>query len=198
MARNRDPFMSALRRQRERAISGAFRPGRPIVILDEAQALRLSTTPVREALAWLGGEGLIERGAAGGYLGLRAEPSLIAGRYRMRLRCLLAAVEETTPMLAALPSTRGAVLDDIAVGSGDAILLSVYTRMQEQLAPLTAVERTVLGEHPDGLDAIADARASGDAHQLKTALEVYHLLRIDAAPLLAAALVRRTSDIDNS
>ena len=37
MARNRDPFMSALRRLRARAVGAAFTPGRPIVILDEAQ-----------------------------------------------------------------------------------------------------------------------------------------------------------------
>ena len=47
MARNRDPFMTALRRQRERAISGAFRPGRPIVILDEATSY---TDPENEAV----------------------------------------------------------------------------------------------------------------------------------------------------
>lgn len=196
MARSRDPFMTALRLLRDRAVSAAFRPGRPIIILDEAQAIGLSTTPVREALAWLGGEGLVERGAAGGYLGLRADPPLIAGRYRMRMRCLLAAIDETAPVVAALSSTPGAVLDDIAVGSGDAILVGVYAAMQEQLAPVVAVEGTVLGEYPGGLEAIAEARASGDVERLKATLEAYHLLRIDAAPLLAAELVRRTSDLE--
>src|SRR5690606_31398125 len=33
MARNRDPFASALRTLRERAIAGAFSPGKPIIIL---------------------------------------------------------------------------------------------------------------------------------------------------------------------
>ena len=88
MARNRDPFASALRTLRERAIAGAFSPGKPIIILDEAQSLGLSTTPIREALAWLGGEGLIERAPAGGYAGLRLDPAGRAGRSRLRLHCL--------------------------------------------------------------------------------------------------------------
>ncbi len=193
MARNRDPFMSALRRLRARAVGAAFQPGRPIVILDEAQALRLSTTPVREALSWLGGEGLVERGAAGGYVGLRAEPSLVAARYRMRLRCLLAAVEETPPGLASLFTTRpGDVLDEIVAASSDPILTAVYRRMQDQLAPLVALEPSILGPDKADLEEIAAARS--DAAKLKDALIRHHRLRIDAAPLLAAALERRGAE----
>lgn len=69
MARHRAPFTTALRTLTERVILGAFSPGKPIIILDEAHSLSLSTTPVREALAWLGGEGLIDRAPAGGYAG---------------------------------------------------------------------------------------------------------------------------------
>lgn len=69
MARHRAPFTTALRTLRERVILGAFSLGKPIIILDEALSLSLSTTPVREALACLGGEGLIDRAPAGGYAG---------------------------------------------------------------------------------------------------------------------------------
>ncbi len=193
MARNRDPFMSALRRLRARAVGAAFTPGRPIVILDEAQAIGLSTTPVREALSWLGGEGLVERGAAGGYVGLRAEPSLVAARYRMRLRCLLAAVDETPPVVASLLTTHaGNLLDDIVAASSDPILTVVYRRMQDQLAPLIALEPEILGQDDAGLGEIADALS--DAAKLKDALLRHHRLRIDAAPLLAAALERRCAE----
>lgn len=193
MARNRDPFMSALRRLRARAVGAAFQPGRPIVILDEAQALRLSTTPVREALSWLGGEGLVERGAAGGYVGLRAEPSLVAARYRMRLRCLLAAVDETPPGVASLfTAPPRDVLDEIVAASSDPILAAVYRRMQDQLAPLVALEPSILGQDKADLEEIAAARS--DAATLKDALIRHHRLRIDAAPLLAAALERRGSE----
>ena len=88
MARNRDPFAAALRTLRERVVTGVFSPGLSIIILDEAKALGLSTTPVREALAWLGGEGLIERAPAGGYSGLRLDAAGLAGRYRLRRHCL--------------------------------------------------------------------------------------------------------------
>ena len=65
MAKSRDPFFKALDNIRERARAGGYAPGQSIVIVEEARRLDLSTTPVREALAWLCGEGLIERGRAG-------------------------------------------------------------------------------------------------------------------------------------
>ena len=61
MIRKHDPFTLALDSLRARAEEGAFTPGAPVVIIDEARRLNLSTTPVREALGWLCGFGLIER-----------------------------------------------------------------------------------------------------------------------------------------
>ena len=49
--RNRDPFETALAALRQRAVDGVFEADRPILILDAARTLKLSTTPVREALA---------------------------------------------------------------------------------------------------------------------------------------------------
>ncbi|WP_052516809.1 MULTISPECIES: GntR family transcriptional regulator [Brevundimonas] len=73
---------------REAAETGGYAPGRPIVIIDEARRLGLSTTPVREALAWLCGEGVIERGPAGGFLARRLDAGAVRDRYGFRLACL--------------------------------------------------------------------------------------------------------------
>lgn len=67
MTRNHDPFDLTLASLRQQVVSGRCRPGEPIVIQAEAQRLGVSTTPVREALSWLCGEGLVERARSGGY-----------------------------------------------------------------------------------------------------------------------------------
>ena len=55
-----EPFHVALATLRERLRTGAYRPGVRITAVDLADELRLSNTPVREALARLAGEGLVE------------------------------------------------------------------------------------------------------------------------------------------
>lgn len=60
MARNRDLFSQALSSLRERIHSGVLTGGSAVIVQDEDERLRLSTTPVREALARPGGEGRVE------------------------------------------------------------------------------------------------------------------------------------------
>ena len=57
----RDPYGVALGAMRQFAREGRFEPGDPLVVTDLAAEIGLSPTPVREALACLAGEGLIER-----------------------------------------------------------------------------------------------------------------------------------------
>jgi len=196
--RNRDPFETALAALRQRAIDGVFEADRPIVILDEARTLKLSTTPVREALAWLGGAGIIQRGAAGGYTGLRQEPALIAGRYRLRLHCLLQAVELVRLNVGnwdriAVENFEAAVLDWIAHSSGDVVLIDVHARLQVQIAPLGAAESRLLGPGTAALSGIVEAARDARFDDLVERLKGYHEERIAAAPLLAAELVVRAS-----
>src|SRR5690606_3767999 len=87
MARRRDPFMMALESLRARAEQGVYAPGCPVVITDEARRLNLSTTPVREALVWLSGFGLIERSPTGGFLTPRLERAIVRDRFAFRLQC---------------------------------------------------------------------------------------------------------------
>ena len=59
-----EPFHVALATLRERLRTGVYRPGVRITAVDLADELRLSNTPVREALARPAGEGLVGRAAA--------------------------------------------------------------------------------------------------------------------------------------
>jgi DNA-binding GntR family transcriptional regulator len=188
MARNRDPFASALRTLRERAIAGAFSPGKPIIILDEAQSLGLSTTPIREALAWLGGEGLIERAPAGGYAGLRLDPAGLASRYRLRLHCLEKGLEAAAPGISAsshADPTR--LFRHIVAGAADLALMAVYDRVQATIERFAETEARLLGDMPEALEAIADLLADGQVSEAAAGLRDFHERRISAAPLLTEA-----------
>jgi len=185
MARNRDPFASALRTLRERAIAGAFSPGKPIIILDEAQSLGLSTTPIREALAWLGGEGLIERAPAGGYAGLRLDPAGLAGRYRLRLHCLEKGLEGAVPGINATPRADPTRLfRHIIAGAADPALMAVYDRVQATIERFAETEARLLGDMPEALETVARLMDSGQEAAAAERLRNFHELRISAAPLL--------------
>lgn len=83
-----DSFQLALARLRERLREGDLPPGARIAATEVAGALRLSATPVREALARLAGEGLIEDRRGQGYF-VRSLTALdIADLYRLSLSCL--------------------------------------------------------------------------------------------------------------
>lgn len=188
MARNRDPFASALRTLRERAVSGAFSPGRPIIILDEAQALGLSTTPVREALAWLGGEGLIDRAPAGGYAGLRLDAAGLVGRYRLRHHCLevglnaLANLTHTPAPAPPVDATR--LFRSLVSAAADPALIAAYDRVQATLERFAPAEAALLGDVPHALQKIVEHLAEGDRTAAAADLAAFHDRRIGVAPLL--------------
>ena len=64
--RQRDPFGMALASLRT-AIEGGLAPGQHLSVADIAASLSLSTSPVREALSRLCGEGLVEDRRGLGY-----------------------------------------------------------------------------------------------------------------------------------
>lgn len=71
--RSRDPFGQALAALRQSLAQG-LAPGERLAIADVAAALKLSTSPVREALSRLCGEGLIDDRRGLGYF-VRALPA---------------------------------------------------------------------------------------------------------------------------
>lgn len=65
---SRDPYGVALCALRQWTAERLFAPGQALVVTDLAERIGLSPTPVREALACLAGEGLIDRRKGKGYL----------------------------------------------------------------------------------------------------------------------------------
>ena len=80
--KDRDPYHSALNALAGFAAAGRFGWGEPLVATALAEELRLSPTPVREALARLAGEGVIEHRPGRGYFAPSPTASDIAEMVR--------------------------------------------------------------------------------------------------------------------
>ena len=186
MNRARDPFQFALDSLRSRLAAGRYGSGRPIVIADEARRLRLSTTPVREALCWLGGEGLVERGGAGGFFAPRLEAALIAKRYELRRLYLLCGQDRPVDPPDGLIDAGTAVVRMQALWGwrlgalGDAALFDAFLRIQGQLARFHAAEARLFAD----LESEAQALLSASPEAEAILLARYHARRVTAAPLL--------------
>lgn len=194
MAKSRDPFLTALSCMRETAQTGGYAPGRPIVIIDEARRLGISTTPVREALAWLCGEGVIERGPTGGFLARRLDAGAVRDRYGFRLACLRAGLDlsEGLPRYGGGPlqganatSSLEVLFERLVRRSGNGLLLAAYAWVSGQLQILKDLEMRLFADHEAEARALLTLAGRGTTAALQQALETYHDRRVQAAPILA-------------
>lgn len=189
MAKARDPFLLALASVRDRVVHGCYPPGQPVVIVEEAQRLKLSTTPVREALAWLCGEGLVERGPAGGFLAPRLDAGMIRARYGFRLICLKTSLEMTADLADRTPYRRVVddpqqdlvqMFDQLVRRSGNPVMAEAFSREGHMLTILATAEARVFRN----LDAEALGILEASNGDLGARIEAYHRRRIEAATLL--------------
>lgn len=200
MPRPRDPFLAALDALRRGLREGAFPPGRAIVIADAARGLRLSTTPVREALACLSGEGLLEVGPAGGYVAPRLDAADIAERYALNAIYLTAALRIAAAADAGAgrdgsaatggptPTTALPLFDRLMLGSANRTLNMAYARLRQQLGVVQRVETDLfhdLSAEAAGLEAL-EARA--DWPGLSEAIAAYHARRLAAVGSIMVSL----------
>ncbi|QYF87062.1 GntR family transcriptional regulator [Brevundimonas sp. PAMC22021] len=198
MARNRDPFTQALSSLRERIYSGALPGGSPVIVQDEAERLHLSTTPVREALARLSGEGLVERATLGGYVTARLDAPAARDRYAMHAQYVRIAIELNGRALGSLrpPPPRFEAEDptaaatrlfsSIVCSAGNQVLWSAYQKVDGQLDLVRRLEAHLF----DDLSAEATALYKVYAEETDPAfldlVARYHDRRIAASGALAA------------
>ena len=198
MARNRDPFTQALASLRERIHSGALAGGPPVIVQDEAQRLRLSTTPIREALARLSGEGLVERAASGGYVTVRLDAAAARDRWAMHGQYIRIAVELNVSALGAArpPAPAYEAGDPIAAVSrlfstlvcsaGNRVLWDGFQKVSGQLDLLRRYEATLFEDLNDEARGLYTAYAEEIGPGFDAIVGRYHERRIGAAGALAA------------
>lgn len=193
MVRTRDPFSTALDSLRGRLAAGAFGAGDPIVIQDEARRLRLSTTPVREALAWLAGAGLVEHMPSGGYIASRLDASIAHALYRLRNIYLQSSLTTGDHRTAGYtPPNLPLAFQWLVARSGDTVLTDAFLRVEMRLSQLVGAEASVLKNGSALESEIMAAVSAGQIAGLGDLISTYHQERMEAAAALAfeAALSR--------
>lgn len=193
MTRIYDPFTQALETLRHSATTGAYTPGRPIVIVDEARRLKVSPTPVREALAWLCGEGLVERAPAGGFLAPGLNASVLRDRYAFRMHCLFVGLDLggawAEPGLGDSDLHQG--FAGLVQSTGNIALAEAFSRVAGRLALVQAFEDELLG---GGEIEAEKLRALSPGQGLRQAIKIYHERRMTAAPQLVSRILQRRPD----
>ncbi|MBI1198944.1 MAG: GntR family transcriptional regulator [Phenylobacterium sp.] len=182
LARSRDPFGTALATLRGRLRDGVYPPGEPLTIAELATELRFSTTPIREALAWLAGEGLIDDRRGKGYCCWRIEVGDLIALYNLHELYVDAALRkaevsrgsasptrapgETSPNATIDPSpainlirTTASVFEDLVAASGDRLLVSAHASLSIRLGNVRRAEFSVF---TDGVDELLGLSRAGE------------------------------------
>jgi DNA-binding GntR family transcriptional regulator len=202
------PFDQAMDGIRRRLRNGAHAPDEALIIIDLARALKLSPTPVREALARLAGEGLVEdRGR--GYIAPRLGPEDLAELYELHavyvaegLRAREAAEPgRTSPTWgpAALEGFLASASDpglgvrrfaealfaEIVAASENQTLMAAHRRLADRLARARRAEAQVFDDLVAEFAELADLHERGDVHSLRNALQAHDLKRRRAIKSIA-------------
>lgn len=198
-----EPFHVALAALRERLQSGALRPGGRATAVDLADELGLSTTPVREALSRLAGEGLLEDRRGQGYFVRMPGAAEIADLHRMSLAHLLITLEPRRSSRFAPTGAPHAPAEDLGAfdpvaavealfrswvgATGSRPLVAAFRVVQIQLGPVRRLEAQVLGNlEPEARVLLAEGETTR-ADRL-TALRQFHAVRIRESDRLATLL----------
>ncbi|AYV48616.1 hypothetical protein CFHF_19620 [Caulobacter flavus] len=161
MGRDRDPFDRTFETLRQRLTQPDAVRGAPLAVIPLAQALGVSPTPVREALAKLSGEGLVVR-TAGGYRGLALDRGSLADRYDLAAILAIAAANDRWVEDRAAPDQAGDPLALLASLTSSRTLARALLRVSAQLAPFAPAEAALLGRaDAEAIIAAIGAGASG-------------------------------------
>jgi DNA-binding transcriptional regulator YhcF (GntR family) len=179
MTANRlEPFQLALRELRNRLTAGAYASGARLTAGELAAELGLSPTPMREVLARLTGEGLLEDRRGQGFFLRRLSARDVADLYALTLRHLEIASEAlrrapaapaADPPAATTPDGAIATADRLfarwVAEAGGAMLSRSFLRVQTQLAPVRRLEPRHLDDLVEEYERLATA-TPGDQRTL--------------------------------
>lgn len=190
---SRDPYGTALGAVRRFADAGRFVPGEPIVVTELAAEVGLSATPLREALACLAGQGVIERRRGRGYFYPALGISEIIDLFELQLAYLHAALTLCPRGLAPLRKAAVAVdpldgvqalFDAIVAQSANSALVVAHRRVADRLRAVLKAEQAWDQREGASIEAMVAAIAAGDIASVLGLLEDYHERRCARAPAL--------------
>ena len=169
------------------------RAGDPLTVQEIAAASGLSATPLREAMAWLCGQGLVERRPGRGYFVPSVTARSVADIYGLHRRYLLWALEFDGSHERPSPSQSSGegpldLLEAVVAASGDAALIAAHRRALLRLRQLQWAEPA-----PDSSEIAALAEAErafleGAREPVVAFVEAYHAVRIRSSSEIAARL----------
>jgi DNA-binding transcriptional MocR family regulator len=206
-----EPFQRALFQLRERLREGAVPPGTRIAATEVADTLKLSATPVREALSRLAGEGLLEDRRGQGFFLRPLSGVDIADLYRLGLSHLTIAHEAQRERVSrqgvgggeGTLGTSGNPVRDIerlfmewVVEAGSRALTASYRTVQTQLGPVRRCESEVIENLPEEAQALIDPALAGRTAQRLSLVREFHERRIALADRLAILTYGEPGDIE--
>lgn len=205
MNERRDPFGQALAQIRQRLRLGRHVLGEQLMITELARELHLSSTPIREALSRLAGEGLIEDRRGSGYFAWRLDAVDLVELYDLQLAYLTAALRRAAdPGVMELKAANGraeavlgsagdevvrsteAVMEKVISGGRSQALSRANRLLADRLAPARRVEVRVSLPVERDLHVLRVAVAAGG--DPTAAFEDYHRRRVSQAPAVIAAM----------
>lgn len=192
-AQPRDPYNAALGAVRQFAEAGRFIPGEPIVVTELAAEVGLSATPVREALACLSGEGLIERRRGRGYFYPALTTAEVIDLFELQLAYLhgaltlhprgLASLRKAVAGITVLDGVQ-AVFEAIIAQSANTALTLAHQRLSDRLGAVLRAEKRASDSADDAVAAMVRAVVEGQLAELLRLLEDHHDRRCARAPSL--------------
>lgn len=189
----RDPYGAALGAVRRLADDGRFVPGEPIVVTELAAEVGLSATPVREALACLAGQGLVERRRGRGYFYPALGVCEMIDLFELQLAYLHAALTLCPRGLAPLRKAAVAVdpldgvqtlFDAIVAQCANSALTLAHERVVNRLKAVLKAERASDEAGGATVRAIVAAIVEGSIPAVLRLLEDHHERRCARAPAL--------------
>ena len=188
------PFRRALLELRERLLDGRLPPGTRILAAEFASELKLSQTPVREALSRLSGERLLEDRRGEGVYVRRLSRSDIADLYRLNLAYLLIGLEPGRPLRGpvVVPRPDETEVDPVVTAeqiflgwmlqAASPALLAAFNTAQLQIGAVRRLEAQVIPELAQEARALAIASAAADAAPDRSDwlqhLRLFHMRRL--------------------
>lgn len=208
MHQHRDRFGQALSSVRQQLRSGRYVRGEQLMITVLARNLRLSATPIREALSRLAGEGLVEDRRGVGFFAWRLDTVDLVELYHLQAAYLsIALASPALHRTGSLPSVDDARTLDAPLRDGEApiarletaferivakassaALVRAHRLLADRLAPSRRVEGAVLCSTDGELAMLEQAVGLSDRAAISSIVHDYHDRRIQHSSEIVVAM----------